>query len=326
MAKDTGTVCRIDGCDRLVSRDGYCRPHHLAHCLKLDPKLAGRDGLPLGRLTEPELKRIASRPHRCAPVALPNLDERPPRPPAPSLTMHQLRELGRHGPHLKRTCRRCDYPEARDGLCRHHWVVINVPYKLRRDIAQKIPVETLTLDKLADIRDLPVSSSWLRIKEIADRPFLPEPLETEQRRHNLRRAYRSATTLTLAAIFGWRTRHIGNQLPPSFAATPRPGASPEERVIMAISPHIAEALHLGRPTRRTESHLSAAVGHSATFWPAHRQDAEAIAVLKETFPDSSPETIISAYRSYESEATNRLLEAAIWRRIRSLAEALVAPA
>ena len=131
-------ICQIAGCSRVVSSDGYCRPHYLVRVLKIEPKLAAKGGLPVGKLGLGQLDDITSRTGRYVGLPVAALDGEFGPVKRSYLTNRELQELNRAGPRTRGSCSLCDQPEARDHLCRHHWLSHGHGMNLRRDIAGKI--------------------------------------------------------------------------------------------------------------------------------------------------------------------------------------------
>lgn len=139
----TYETCTRPGCSRMVSAKGLCRPHYVAAY-----------GLPQPAPTPPPPPPPAS--HA-------TMSDRKPREPTRHTDTQLRNQQYRHGPRIRVHCHNCEAPEAREGLCRKHWLARAAGQWLRRDLAEKVPVETLTERQIDALLDLSPRNDWMTI-------------------------------------------------------------------------------------------------------------------------------------------------------------------
>jgi hypothetical protein len=62
--------------------------------------------------------------------------------------------------------------EARDGLCRVHWVRRNLHGRIRRDIAERLPIEMLDEDMMAELRTHLPAYDWRWVCRVSGQELL----------------------------------------------------------------------------------------------------------------------------------------------------------
>lgn len=321
MAKPSVT-CGVAGCSRLVSRDGYCRPHYLYEFLFWDVRPKEVQKLEIGRLNRWQLSALASLPPDSPPrKVMEAVAQWVVKPRSAYLTKPQ-----RFGPPTRTTCRRCEYLEVRDGLCKKHWLARHGGRELRRDTANKIPIERLTAAQIEAICELPRGHGWrsvLAIARVLDDNV--ETLEAEAERRDRRASFNAAARTILAMRFGGIILRAGMQLGPPAQCHIEllETTSVRARIMVALCGWLAESAFTSRPRTRTDAYLWDAIGCvSGLLRPCDPHDGAAFALLIADAPEATRLQVIASYRSYEEATIQLIRDSAVRERIECLASAL----
>jgi len=81
------------------------------------------------------------------------------------------------GPRPRLPCQRigCTRMEARDELCRVHWVLSNLHGRIRRDIAERLPIEMLDEAMMAELKTHLPAYDWRWVCRVSGRDLDPKP-------------------------------------------------------------------------------------------------------------------------------------------------------